>query len=70
MINNLTKVMLKFISSGEIQNHNAIGLCIEKICNKKETHYHVIRIDDIELSMPFCEEHYEKMENIERKNTK
>lgn len=62
--------ILKFISSGEIQNHNSIGLCVEQICDKKETHYHIIIIGDIELSIPFCEEHYEKMDDIERKNTK
>lgn len=62
--------MLRFISSGEIQNHNTIGLCVEKSCDKKETHYHIIRIEDIELSIPFCKDHYEKMDDIERKSTK
>jgi len=62
--------MLKFISSGEIQNHNAIGVCVENTCDKKETHYHVIKIRDIELAIPFCKEHYEKMDDIIRKITK
>ena len=62
--------MLEFISSGEIQNHNAIGLCIEKSCDKKETHYHIIRIGNIELSMPFCKGHYEEILDIERNNIK
>ena len=47
------------IKMQKITNYNCDGICCQKYCNKKYTHFIVQEIRGMELVLGFCEEHGE-----------
>lgn len=45
------------IFMNKIINHNCEGLCNERFCSEKETHFFIKRLNGIEIVIPLCEEH-------------
>ena len=42
----------------EITNYNCEGLCVERVCSRKYTHYVTLEISkDIKYILPFCKPH-------------
>ena len=51
----------------KIDNYNCDGLCIEKSCDKRYTHFTNRIINGVELHLSFCRKHaneYEETEEI------
>ncbi len=46
----------------EIQNYNCAGLCMEKTCDKPQTQFIQVCINDMEFLIGFCDEHAEQFE--------
>lgn len=47
----------------EIEKHNCAGLCSEQYCNKPETHFIQVKINEMEIFLSFCEKHAQIFEN-------
>lgn len=43
----------------KIENFNCDGICNEKACSDKYTHFIPIRINEIDLIILFCEKHHD-----------
>lgn len=48
----------------KIGNYNCEGMCIEKCCSQRYTHFMTLKINEIELVLSFCKEHSEVFENF------
>lgn len=54
---------------GEIENHNADGMCAEEYCDKAPTHYFTVKLDEMKLYIQLCEKHWEAFGEMESRIT-
>lgn len=47
--------------SGLIVNFNCDGMCSQKTCNQRYTHFITKNIDGMDLFIPLCQRHYNQI---------